>query len=306
MGMSYRRAWLLVQDINQAAGEPLVDAAVGGSRGGGAQLTPRGRTAIRVFRDLQRQVLQKAAALLPQLIDAPATDRVHVLAAVSLEEVLERLLTDYALRQPAVRIRAIFGGSDELAEHLLSGAPGNLFLAADNAQLDRLERAGALEPGTRCFLAENTLAIIGPVDRPLRVKKPKDLLRAEIKRVALAQLSCPLGRYTQNYLAHLRIYDELLPKAIQLDNSRAVLAAVHAGQAEAGIVYGSDASAGQQFRVCFRFARTIEPIFYSAAVLRRENQSASALAILQFLTSRHAVLRFRQCGFLPPRSRKSW
>src|SRR5262249_46140789 len=41
MGMSYRRAWLLVRDINDAAGEPLVVAAKGGSQGGGAHLTPR-------------------------------------------------------------------------------------------------------------------------------------------------------------------------------------------------------------------------------------------------------------------------
>src|SRR5437763_10963501 len=65
MGMSYRRAWLLVQSINQAAGEPLVEAVTGGSQGGGAALTPRGRVAVSVFRDLQRQVHQTAAVLMP-------------------------------------------------------------------------------------------------------------------------------------------------------------------------------------------------------------------------------------------------
>ena len=67
MRMSYRRAWLLVQEMNSAAGEPLVEAVVGGSHGGGARLTPHGRTAIAIFRDLQRRVARSAATTLVQL-----------------------------------------------------------------------------------------------------------------------------------------------------------------------------------------------------------------------------------------------
>src|SRR6516162_11819291 len=71
MGMSYRRAWLLVQSINEAAGEPLVEAATGGTHGGGARLTPRGQIAVAVFRALQEQVHQTASSLLPRLIEGP-------------------------------------------------------------------------------------------------------------------------------------------------------------------------------------------------------------------------------------------
>src|SRR5262249_19066246 len=100
MGMSYRHAWLLVQRINKAAGKPLVEAAVGGSHGGGARLTPRGRSAIAIFRGFQRQMHQTAASSLARLIQDPATASVHVAAEVSLEEVLGQLLADYALQQP--------------------------------------------------------------------------------------------------------------------------------------------------------------------------------------------------------------
>src|SRR5215472_4024191 len=99
MGMSYRRAWLLVQAVNEAAGEPLVEAAVGGSHGGGAQLTPQGRAAVRVFRNLERQIVQTAASLLPQLIETPVAQSVHVAAAASLEEVSGRLLAEYSLQR---------------------------------------------------------------------------------------------------------------------------------------------------------------------------------------------------------------
>lgn len=52
MGMSYRRAWTLVRDINEAAGEPLVSASTGGSGGGGADLTTRGREAVVLYHQL--------------------------------------------------------------------------------------------------------------------------------------------------------------------------------------------------------------------------------------------------------------
>jgi molybdate transport system regulatory protein len=61
MKMSYRRAWTLVRDMNEAAGEPLVELSTGGSGGGGATLTPRGKEAVA---DYQRIVdrLSRAAA----------------------------------------------------------------------------------------------------------------------------------------------------------------------------------------------------------------------------------------------------
>src|SRR5437899_12946567 len=68
MGVSYRHAWVMVQAINEAAGEALVTAATGGRHGGGAQLTARGRSAIALFRQLQDQLHRAAASLLPGLL----------------------------------------------------------------------------------------------------------------------------------------------------------------------------------------------------------------------------------------------
>ncbi len=303
MGMSYRRAWLLVQSINEAAGEPLVEAATGGKHGGGARLTPRGLHAVTVFRALQQQVHQTAASLLPRLVQCASATSIHVAAAVSLEEVLGQLLADYALEKPAVRIRAIFGASDELAEHLVAGAPADLFLTADEQELDRLEPTGLLDAGSRKVLAENCLAAIGPADRSLVVRKPMDLLKPVVARIALAEPACPLGRYTRAFLHRLHLDDALLPRAVHVDNSRSVVAAVHAGQVDAGLVYGSDAVAASGCRILFHGRRPPAPIRYVGAVIRRGQQQKQARALLDFLTSPAAARRFRQCGFLPRRAR---
>ncbi len=299
MNMSYRRAWLLVQRINEAAGEPLVVAATGGSHGGGARLTPQGRWAVTIFRELQERLQQTAASLLPQLVQPAQATSVHVAAAVSLEEVLGQLLADYALRQPAVRVRVVFGASDELADHVLAGAPADLFLTADPRQLDRLEAAQLLKPGTRILLAENSLAAIGPADREVPVRKPADLIRSGVGRLALADPRSPLGDYTRRYLESLDLYAALLAQAVQVDNSRAVVAAVRAGQAAVGLVYGSDAVRAAECRLLFRVRRSPAPIQYMAAVVSRGQQAEQAQTLVDFLTSRSAASRFRHCGFLP-------
>jgi molybdate transport system substrate-binding protein len=229
---------------------------------------------------------------------------VHVAAAVSLEEVLGQLLTEYALRQPAVQVRTVFGASDELANHVLGGAPADLFLTADTRELDRLGQAAIVERDTPTPLAENTLAAICPADRPLPVRRPADLLGPRVDRVALAASSCPLGGYTRTYLESLGLYDALLARAILVENSRRVVATVQAGQADAGLAYGSLAAAAPACRILFRVRRTPAPIQYVGAVIRRGQQPEEARLLLKFLASKQAERRFRRCGFLPVRGRR--
>jgi molybdenum ABC transporter molybdate-binding protein len=302
MGMSYRRAWRLVQSVNEAAGAPLVEATTGGTHGGGARLTPLGRQAVAVFREVQEQLRQTAAGLLARLVQADDAPAVHVAAAVSLEDVLGQLLADHALRQPAVRVRAVFGASDELAGHVLAGAPTDLFLTADPLQLDRLEAAGLLVATTRTPLAENALAAIGPAGRDVPVRKPAALVRPEVKRVAIAGPTSPLGGYTRRYLEGLGLYEALLPRALTVDNSRAVLAAVAAGQADVGLIYASDAARAADCRLLFRVRRPRPAIRYEAAVVARGGQPEQAAQLLAFLTAPAAATRFRRCGFLPVRA----
>jgi molybdate transport system regulatory protein len=301
MGMSYRRAWLLVQDMNAAAGTPLVETATGGSHGGGAHLTPQGQQAVIIFRTLQERLHQLTAALLPRLVQGPEAETIHVAAAVSLEEVLGQLLADYALYRPAVRVRAIFGASDELADHLLAGAPGDVLLTADTRPLERLEAARLVTPDSQMVLAENALAAIGAAESDIPVRRPGDL--TQVARLVLANPASPLGGYTRRYLEQEGLYESLRNRATLVDNSRAVISAIRAGQADVGLAYGSDAAHAEGCRLLFRVRRLPVPIRYLGVVLSRSQLSAQAQELLEFLTTKQARQRFRRCGFLPVRDR---
>ena len=140
-GMSYRKAWTMIQEVNAAAGEPLVEAAVGGKQGGGASLTPKGRAAIEVYEAVRRSLTESAADALQRSLstDAKNASCIHLAAAISLQEAVGQILTEFAVREPLLRVRAIFGASNELTDQVRAGSPADIFLSADEAALDRLE-----------------------------------------------------------------------------------------------------------------------------------------------------------------------
>lgn len=298
MGMSYRRAWLLVQSVNAAAAEPLVVSVMGGRHGGGAHLTEPGRRAVAAYRELQARLQQAAACYQSPSSRDEDADALHVAAPVSLQEVLGELLADYAARMPAVRVRAVFGASDELADHLLAGARADLFLTANPRQLDRLAASRLLEPEGQIILAGNTLAVICSASGTANVRKPADLQKPAIRCIALAGPRCPLGGYSRAYLKSCHLYEALSPRVLEVDNSRSVLAAVRAGRADVGMAYGSDVARAADCRVLFRARRLPAPIRYAAAVLAGSRRREQARALLAFLTSRPASACLRRHGFL--------
>ncbi len=59
--MSYRRAWLLLEDLNRTLGQPVTTASVGGAGGGGARITPFGRHVVTAFREIELAAVTAAA-----------------------------------------------------------------------------------------------------------------------------------------------------------------------------------------------------------------------------------------------------
>jgi molybdate transport system regulatory protein len=291
MAMSYRRAWELVQSINSAAGKPLIEAAAGGSGGGGAVLTTLGRQTVAVFRTLTDQLTRTAA----ELVRVADPHTLHLLAAVSLEEVVGRVLTDYALIRPDVRVRAVFGASDELAALIRTGTRADLFLTADPRLLDRFRP----RPTQHVALATNALALIAPAASSLAAGRPISLLRRTGLRVALAVPECPLGAYTARYLSAAKLASIAATRTVRAENSRSVVAAVRSGQADVGIVYASDAARADGCRILCRIDPLTPPICYEAAVIGTGSDESPAAHLLNYLISIPAATRFRECGFRP-------
>ncbi len=301
VGVSYRQAWNQVQAMNQAAGTPLVTAAPGGAKGGGAQLTDSGAEALRTFNSLQVAAQQRAGHVLRRL-ETPASHAASVLrvaAAISFQEALGQIIAAFTEAHGGIRVRATYGGSDELASQISAGAPCDVFISAGQPQIDELVAAGLLDAASQTTVAHNSLVVIGPRgSRPLA--KLRDLAGDRAKCVAMADPACPLGTYAQACLDSQSLMDAIRPKAIFVDNSRAVLSAVEAGVADVGIAFHSDAANGD-CEVLLQTPTTKAVVNYVAALACANANEEETRKFLQFLRSKSALESLHRCGLRPPR-----
>ena len=145
------------------------------------------------------------------------------------------------------------------------------------------------------MIAKNGLAIVSaPGMSP--ITKPVDLLAPRFRRVAVAETACPLGNYSQTYLEKSGVYGKLQPKVLHVDNSRAVLAAVASGAAQAGVAFSSDASASGVWELQFLVPTTQAAATYTAAIFGRTKIRKETQSLLEFLSSPTARRCFRRCG----------
>jgi molybdate transport system substrate-binding protein len=224
---------------------------------------------------------------------------VVVFAAASLSDALQEIGAAYE-KETGQHVVFNFGASNMLARQIREGAPADLFLSADEAKMDDLDRKGLLLPGTRRSVLSNTLAVVVPEGSQLSLTGPADLAGPAVRTLVIAEpTAVPAGIYAKEYLRSLGLWSKLIDRIVPTENVRAALAAVEAGNADAGIVYRTDALIGRRTRVAFEVpAAEGPPISYPFAALREGENPESARKFLEHLVSPEALDVFRKHGFL--------
>jgi molybdate transport system substrate-binding protein len=227
---------------------------------------------------------------------------VVVFAAASLTDALKEIAPAYE-RVSGDRLVLNLGASSMLARQIREGAPADAFLSADEAQMDGLEKAGLLVPGSRRALLSNTLVIVVATEGGAKIASPGDL--KSVRTLALAEpKAVPAGVYAKQYLARLGLWDALAAKVIPTENVRACLAAVESGNADAGIVYRTDALISERVRIAFGVPVEEGPrISYPVAIVKESAHAAAAKRLVAFLASDRARQVFEKFGFLVARER---
>ena len=123
-----------------------------------------------------------------QVRSRPARE-VVVSAAVSLTEVLHQVATIYQAKT-GERVVLNLGASNTLARQIAFGAGVDLFISADEAQMNVV--AAQVDSNSRVDLLSNQLAIAVPDDRPRSMASARDLLDPAIRRIAIGD-GCPGG-----------------------------------------------------------------------------------------------------------------
>jgi molybdate transport system substrate-binding protein len=218
-------------------------------------------------------------------------------AAASLKDALAETESSYKQSGANVNFSNNLGSSGTLAAQIDQGAPADIFLSAAAKPMDDLDAKGMIVAGTRRNLLRNTLVLIAPLDSKLR--DFQGLAGDSIRLIALGDPgSVPAGQYGRQTLIALHLLDRLDPKFVFAKDVRQVLTYVETGNADAGLVYATDAQASNKVRVVATAAEwTHEPIIYPAAVIKGSHSEEAARQFIEYLGSPAAQAIFVKHGF---------
>jgi molybdate transport system substrate-binding protein len=237
------------------------------------------------------------AALLAAGQGVPLTKPITVSAAVSLTDALSAVAEAYSRTGATVRFN--FAASNVLARQIVSGAPVDVFISADAAQMDVVAAAGLVSAGSRVDVLRNQLAVAVPSDRPRTLRAIAEIAAPAFKRIAIGDpAAVPVGAYARQYLEQEGLWTAIQPRLVPTGSARAALAAVESGAADAAIVYRTDIRVALRASVAFIVAADRGPrIVYPAAIVKSTASAGESKRFLDFLRGDAAARIFERFGF---------
>jgi len=238
-----------------------------------------------------------AVAMLINACHAPQRTVLTVSAAASLQDAIVEAETGYKHDHTDIDFRNNFGSSGTLAREIEVGAPVDAFLSAASKPMDDLAAKGLIALGTRKNLLRNSLVLIAPLDSSLRGFD--GLTGKSIRLIALGDpASVPAGQYGRQTLTALHLMDKVNAKLVLGRDVRQVLTYVETGNADAGIVYATDAQTSGRVRiVAVAPDSSHDPIVYPAAVVKAGRNEEAARRFIEYLSSPGAKAIFIKHGF---------
>ena len=231
---------------------------------------------------------------------AAVAETVLVFAAASMKNGLDAFAERWEA-ETGHNVTISYAGSNALAKQILAGAPADVFVSANVAWMDEVEKAGLVAEGDRKDLLGNTLVLIahGPDAAPVAIAPGFDLaglLGGEKLAMALVD-AVPAGQYGKAALSNLGVWEAVAPSVAQADNVRSALFLVSTGEAPYGIVYATDAAADADVTIVGTFPEGSYPaIVYPAALLESATDAADA-AFFEALSDEAAAEAFGAEGF---------
>jgi molybdate transport system substrate-binding protein len=171
---------------------------------------------------------------------APQARTLTVLAAASLTESFNSLEKTFEQQNPGVDVKLSYGGSSDLAQQIVNGAPVDVFAAASDATMKTVTDAGATASPPSIF-ATNVLQIATAPGNPKGIASFADLAKPELKVVVCApQVPCGAAEVKIEQTSKI----DIKPVSEETD-VKSVLSKVSTGNADAGLVYVTDVNAAK-------------------------------------------------------------
>lgn len=220
---------------------------------------------------------------------------ITVFAAASLKGTFTELARTFEAENPGTTVALSFAGSSDLASQISQGAPADVFAPADLANMKKVQDAGLVDGAARNF-ATNTLAIAVAPGNPAGITALKDLARPGLKLVTCAR-QVPCGTAAAMVAEAAGV---VLNPVSEENAVTDVLGKVASGEADAGLVYGTDIKAAGSKVAGIQFPESGSAVnTYPIAGVAGGRNKAAARAFLDLVTGPEGRRVLAAAGFGP-------
>ncbi len=241
-----------------------------------------------------------ALSLLSPEASAEPPRTLTVFAAASLTDAFKVLGRRFEATHPGVAVRFNFGASNVLALQIKEGAPADVFASAAMQPAEQLRAAGELLDSTTVF-ARNKLVVVVPRDNPANLRTWTDIAHGGVKLV-LAAPGVPAGDYARVVLQRAGILEAALKNLVSNEPTvRAALSKVVLGEADAGVVYVSDARSRPGVRAIAIPDAANMIAEYPICATRASADAELAQAFVRFVKTPSSQSLLGSYGFIPAR-----
>jgi len=228
--------------------------------------------------------------------EQPAANRIIVFAAASLKKTFTELGEQFKTQNPGSSVEFSFAGSSDLVTQLTQGAPADVFASADTKNMDKAAQAGLLA-GNPVNFASNTLTIAVAPGNPKKIGSFKDLTRQGLNVVVCApQVPCGSATQKVEQVTGVTLYPVSEESAVT-----DVLSKVETGQADAGLVYVTDAKGAGDKVASVAFPEAAGAVnTYPIAVLKESKSQELARKFVDLVTGEAGQKVLNAAGFAKP------
>lgn len=231
--------------------------------------------------------------------DKAETKNITVSAAASLQPVLDELIAEFEKKHKDFHVTVNYGGSGALAQQISQGAPVDLFLSASADNVDQLKEKNLVSKDV--LLLKNELVVVVPKEGAQSISDIKDLASKNVKKIALGTPeTVPAGKYAEQTLKSLKLWDDLDDKIVYTKDVRQALNYVETGSVDAAFVYKTDALSSKKVKTAIvADPKLHDPIDYEMAVIKHKHEQW-AKDFASFLQDKHCQDVFKKYGYLIP------
>ena len=225
---------------------------------------------------------------------------ITVSAAISLKNTFEEIGKIFEERHPRTKVRFNFGASGDLARQIEAGAPVDVFASAAQKDMDDIDQKGLITSGTRVNFARNSVVLVKSGMSQIRMELFEDLRKPEVKKIVIGNpKSVPAGRYAEEVLKCLDLWEVVKEKLVFAEHVRQVLDYVARNEVDAAMVYSTDAMIRpKEVRIVMKAPdKSHQPIVYPIAIVKGSRNQPLAKEFITLLLSIQGNNLLNKYGF---------